>query len=404
MVNGVTALGGAVEQQGNTLVVRPPGLRIADWGPAAAFHAHACAVALHMLVPVFWTRGQSARVMVDESLASRSLEVLRSLAEQAGATISGHAAEEDEPAWVEVSGKLNAGSYRVEGSLPGQIASGMLIALAHATDEAGKPAPSRLAVTAPMASRPHLNLTLRMLKEFGYNVREEPEGVFAVEPAGFHSGPAEPHPQLRLNPAEVHMEGDWSLGAALLCANAMGSAVVIQNLRESASPQRGARMLLLLREMGMLVYENRQELYVTCPSRARLLPLAADCEDIPELAPMLALTCTQAHGRSVLSGLGRLREKEGGRLQATVELLRKMGGKASLREDGDALVIEGPTPLKGGFTADAGGDRQVVQLLAVAALVADGPVTVTGVEALSKAWPGFLETYGALGGRAEERP
>ena len=397
MINGVTALGAAVERKGNTMLVRPPGRGSADEGPegpAAVLHAHACVTALRMLIPVLWARGQSARVIVDEGLASRPLEALRPLAEQVGATMAGHPARDGEPAWVEVSGKLNAGSYRVMGSLPSQFATGLLIALAHATDEAGQPAPSRLVVTAPMVSRPYLDISLRMLREFGSNVREEQEGVFAISPAGLH-------PRPRMYPADVRMEGDWSLGAALLCANAMGSAVVIKNLREKASLQGDARILFLLREMGMLAYEDRGELYVTCPSRAGLLPLAADCEDVPDLVSMLALTCTQAHGQSVLYGMERIRGRKRGRIQTVIKLLRKMGGKLNLSKDGDALVIKGPTPLKGGFTADAGNDHRIMQLMAVAALIADGPVTVTGVEARGGSWPGFLDIYKDLGGKAD---
>jgi len=395
MINGVIALGVAVEQRGDVLTVRPSGIRLADCAPAsqvADFHVHACATALRMLIPVFWAKGQSARVTVDQGLESHSLEALRPLAEQSGASMISHPAHGEEPAWVEVAGKLNAGSYRVVGSMSGRFASGLLIALTHATDETSQPAPSRLMVTTPMADRPYLDITLRMLREFGCNVREDPEGVFSMDPAG-------PSHRPRTHLAEVHIEGDWSLGAALLCANAMGSAVVIQNLRERASLQGDARILSLLREMGMLVYENRQELYVTCPSRAGLIPLVTDCEDILDIVPMLALTCTQAHGMSVLTGMERLQGKERHRLQAIVELLRGMGGKMSL--DGGALIIDGPAQLKGGFLADAGDDHRAVQLMAIAALIADGPVTVTGVEALSKSWPGFLKMYTALGGKAE---
>ena len=43
----------------------------------------------------------------------------------------------------------------------------------------------------------------------------------------------------------------------------------------------------------------------------------------------------------------------------------------------------------------------VLMLLAAAALIADGPITVTGAECISKSWPGFVETYRQLGGIAK---
>ena len=124
-----------------------------------------------------------------------------------------------------------------------------------------------------------------------------------------------------------------------------------------------------------------------------------DCTDIPDIAPILALALTQARGRSVLRGVGRLRIKECDRLSATSELLTRLGARVSAQED--TLTIEGPTRLRGGFEADARGDHRVVMLLAAAALIADGPITVTGAECISKSWPGFLDTYRQLGGIAK---
>ena len=88
--------------------------------------------------------------------------------------------------------------------------------------------------------------------------------------------------------------------------------------------------------------------------------------------------------------------KESDRFAATVELLTALG--ANIRGEGDDLVIYGPTPLHGGVTLDARNDHRLVMLLALAAGIADAPVTVTGTEALKKSWPTFVDTILALGG------
>ena len=79
-----------------------------------------------------------------------------------------------------------------------------------------------------------------------------------------------------------------------------------------------------------------------------------------------------------------------------MELLTALG--ANIRGEGDDLVIHGPTPLHGGVTLDARNDHRLVMLLALAASIADAPVTVTGTEALKKSWPTFVDTILALGG------
>ena len=87
--------------------------------------------------------------------------------------------------------------------------------------------------------------------------------------------------------------------------------------------------------------------------------------------------------------------------EATQELLDQLGAKTDVSPDGDTLTISGPVRLRGGFTADARGDHRMVMLLAAAALIADGPITVTGAECISKSWPGFVDTYRQLGGIAQ---
>ncbi len=389
MMAGITALGAQVRQEGDVLRV-DPAPAAAPGGPSVTFHVHACAAALRMLIPVFWVRGQAVRITMEAGLFARPLDALLPLAAQAGVTLQATPGQKGQPACVELQGKMHAGAYQVDGSLSSQFASGLLIALAHATGEDGRRAPSALTVTPPLVSRPYLDMTLALMKRFGAPFQEGPEGIFVLPPAG------------RKNPGDVHISGDWSQGAVLFCANALGSGVVVQNLREdnTGEPtlQGDARVLSLLRQMGLSVFGDREEMYVACPSRAGLMPLVADCTDIPDLAPILALTCTQAHGQSRLSGVKRLQVKETDRLQATVELLAQMGVSAQVSQDQDVLTVQGPVPVRGGFTADARGDHRMVMLLAIAALIADGPITVHGVEALDKSWPGFLETYQALGG------
>ena len=151
--------------------------------------------------------------------------------------------------------------------------------------------------------------------------------------------------------------------------------------------------------MGLRVQSIHGELCAACPSRAELSPLHADCSDIPDIAPILALTCTRAKGRSALRGVKRLAVTESDRLQGTVELLQRLGAQAEISPDGNTLFVTGPATLRGGFEADALGDHRRVMLLAVAALHADGPITVHGAEARNKSWPGFLADYQALGGK-----
>ena len=385
MINGVTALGGSVRAADGALYVTPAPMLPAN-APMVECRVNACAAALRMLIPAFLVRGQAVRFRMDPALFRRPLDAFEPLLKQTGGRMTRIPAGEDGLATVEISGHMPAGAYQIDGSQSSQFASGLLIALTHARDASGAPAPSTLTVTGPIVSRPYLDMTLRLMKRFHIDYTERSEGVFALQPS------------LHPSPAETDVAGDWSQAAVFLCMNAMGSGIMVPNLSQSGL-QGDARVADVLRAMGMRIFHTPGGMYAASPSHAGLMPAQIDCSDIPDLAPILALTCTQAHGVSTLTGVSRLRLKECDRLAATRELLVQLG--ARVEADEDSLTVYGPVRLRGGFTADARGDHRMVMLLAAAALIADAPITVSGVECIAKSWPGFLDTYRQLGGIAK---
>ncbi len=367
MMNGITALGAKVRHEGTQLIVTPapaPGA----CQPMVECCVHACAAALRMLIPAFLVRGQSVRFVMEQGLFKRPLDAFEPLMDKLGAQMVRIPDFRDGKAAVEITGVMPTGLYEIDGSKSSQFASGMLIALAHA-------APSQLTVTGPIVSRPYLDMTLKLMDTFRAPYAETSEGVFALLPVSEDS------------PAEAAVTGDWSQAAVFLCMNAMGSDITIRNLYADEDCLQGdARVQDVLN--GMM-------------QNGMLAASTIDCSDIPDLAPILALTCSQADGVSTLTGVSRLRIKESDRLLATQELLSQLGVQTEVSADSDTLRVWGPVKLKGGFEADARGDHRLVMFLAAAALVADAPITVHGVECISKSWPGFIQTYHQLGGKAE---
>jgi len=389
-LSGLSAIGTKVVQEGDALEVLPVSATEGRVQGMARFHANACAATLRMIIPICWALGQPARITMEDGLWNRPLEAYGPLAERVGGSLRRIPAANGLPAAVEVSGKLVPGEYVVDGSMSSQFASGLLMALSHVSG------PARLMVNKPIVSRPYLDMTLKMVELFGGKVEEEAEGIFNILPIR------------EQNPVEITIHRDWTQAAAFICANALGAGVMLEGLsmpkEDEMSLQGDEGILAVFRRMGLSFWNTQHGLYGTNPSRTRFIPLQADCSDMPDLAPFIALICTQAQGTSVLKGLKRLAVKECDRLSATVELLTRLGGVARVSEDGDAIIVEGATcvlgsaGLRGGITVDSRGDHRMVMLAAIAALIADLPVTVMGLECLSKSWPGFLEVYRSLGG------
>ena len=154
------------------------------------------------------------------------------------------------------------------------------------------------------------------------------------------------------------------------------------------SSKQGDRAILeLLRRFGAKIdYDLHEGLVTVFPTPLR--GISIDAKQIPDLVPILAVLAAVATGRTVITGAARLRLKESDRIATTAAMLRALGGSVTETEDG--LVIEGGHGLTGG-TVDGAGDHRIVMSAAVAALVADGDVTIAGVEAVAKSYPHFFD-------------
>jgi 3-phosphoshikimate 1-carboxyvinyltransferase len=119
-------------------------------------------------------------------------------------------------------------------------------------------------------------------------------------------------------------------------------------------------------------------------------------EEIPSLVdevPILALAAALAEGETVFEGVGELRVKESDRLAAVVDGLSALG--VSARVVGDSLIVGGPSRLSSA-KLDSLGDHRLAMTWAVAALVAEGPVTIDRFEAVDVSYPHFAEDLAAL--------
>lgn len=124
--------------------------------------------------------------------------------------------------------------------------------------------------------------------------------------------------------------------------------------------------------------------------------------EVPSLIdelPVLAVLATQVHGRTVISGAAELKVKESDRLDAMHEVLSQLGADITVTPDG--WIINGPTPLAGGapdapLVLRTRGDHRIAMSCAVAALVADGHVTLDDEACVAVSCPDFFDTLDKL--------
>ncbi|MCX6112613.1 MAG: 3-phosphoshikimate 1-carboxyvinyltransferase, partial [Proteobacteria bacterium] len=179
------------------------------------------------------------------------------------------------------------------------------------------------------------------------------------------------------------VEGDWSGASFLLIAGAVGGCVRVNNLDHHSSLQADKRIIDALRLCGAGVkigYDN-VEVY-----KNDLEGFAFDAEDCPDLfAPLVALICC-CKGKSVISGVERLKHKESDRGLALQSEFTKLGAKIKI--SGNKMEIDGKI-LKGG-EVNSHNDHRIAMACAIAGIGSKQGIKINDASCVSKSYPGFF--------------
>ncbi|MHB9293067.1 3-phosphoshikimate 1-carboxyvinyltransferase [Hollandina sp. SP2] len=197
-------------------------------------------------------------------------------------------------------------------------------------------------------------------------------------------------------PMNGPVPGDFSSAAFPACAGAItGGPVRLLGL-DPEDKQGDKAFFTMLHDLGAEVYwEKQQDTWAVWVSRKG--PLQAGSFDLnatPDLLPIMAVIAAYAEGETALCNVAHARIKETDRIAMMALELGKLGVWTEERPDG-LLIRGGPVasrnlPVLPGGKVDGHGDHRVVMALAVAALGAEAPVEIRGVEAADVTYPGFL--------------
>ncbi|MBE7001367.1 MAG: 3-phosphoshikimate 1-carboxyvinyltransferase [Ruminococcaceae bacterium] len=304
---------------------------------------------LRFLLPVVCALGVNATFEMAGRLPYRPLSPLWEELERMGCSLS-----RPTETTIATQGKLHPGEYQIAGNVSSQFVSGLLFATALLDGD------SKITVIGQLESKPYVDMTRLALNAFGVNT-----DCFQIKGSyPFHS------------PASVTVEGDWSNGAFFLAAKALGNAVEVTNLHPD-SPQGDREIAALLANLDCAAHIS--------------------AADIPDLVPILAVVYGAKNG-AVIEDIARLRLKESDRVASVCSMLKQLGA--------DAVATENTLSVSPGryhsCTIDAVGDHRIAMAAAIAATVADGPVTIKGAECVAKSYPTFWQEYQNLGGHYEQ--
>jgi len=304
----------------------------------------------------------------DASLCRRPMTVLGEALKDLGAEVSYRGVEGFAP--LTVRGPFRKSAVKLPGH-DSQPVSALLIA----SSLLGR---DMTIEVVECGERPWIDMTLHWLKARGVQVAQK-GGTFHVFGKGWSS-------------FDYTVPGDWStaafpIGAALVT----GSKLCLEGLADD--PCQGDRKIIsILESMGAKF--QKAEVLKVLPSR-QLHGIALDVNDCIDTLPILAVLGCYAKGTTKLYNAAVAKTKECDRIACLAEELGKM--EAHIRSFDDGLLVEGGQ-LRGAVV-DSHGDHRLAMALAVAALGADGPATIRGVECIAKTYPDFTREMARLGAR-----
>lgn len=342
----IEQLGGSVTKDGNTVTVIPTNEKQIE---NTVFDCKESGSTLRFFIPVVLVAGaKNCTFLGSERLLVRGIKEYEKLFENSDVKI-----KSDEKA-IEVNGTLSAGNYEISGEVSSQYTTGMLFALSVLD---GK---STLKITGNAESRAYVDMTIKVLKDFGADITEPEKNFFEINGKG------------RLSPGEFTVEGDWSNAAFLLALSRLTGKIDVSGLNENSV--QGDRFCTAA--FDALDGENAE----------------IDLKDCPDLAPILFSYAAYKNGGKFIN-TRRLRVKESDRANVMAEELKKFGANVKVYEN--SVEIE-KTQLKPPIVPLCGhNDHRIVMALSVLAAVFGAEID--GAEAVNKSYPDFFRVIKKAG-------
>lgn len=324
---------------------------------------------VRFMIPVAASLGKKVTFIGEGSLLSRPLNEYINLLPKHGVDVK---SEGGLP--LTISGKLENGSYEIAGNISSQYVTGLLLALANLEGD------SAVILTTPLQSKPYVDMTVKIMNDFGVNIRETDFGYLIKGSQKFKK-------------LDYTIEGDWSHAAFFLAAGAIGGCVTLKGLDINSS-QGDKEIIDIIKKFGGNIKIKNND--IIC-QKGNLKGTVINVENIPDMVPALAVLAAFSNGKTIIEGAERLRFKESDRIKSVIYNLMAIG--ADVTETDDGMIIEGGKKL---HSAELKGfnDHRIVMAFSVAALFLDGETTIDDALSINKSYPQFFEDYNKLGGKA----
>ena len=269
-------------------------------------------------------------------------------------------------------GNIEGGNVSVQGSISSQYLSSLLMALPMAKKN------SIVTVSGELVSKPYVDITLNLMKNFGVEIHNESYQRFTISGSQSYS-----------SPGRYLIEGDASSASYFFGAAAIKKGPVKVYGLGIKSVQGDYNFLDVIEKMGAKVRRGENWTEVT---GSNLKGIDIDLNHIPDAAMTIATMALFAEGPTKIRNIGNWRVKETDRMHAMREGLVALGAKVLSSED--SILIDPPRRLKDA-TIKTYGDHRIAMSFSLAAL-GNATVTIEDPDCTRKTYPDYFKAFASL--------
>lgn len=306
---------------------------------------------LRFLIPIALSKYEKVIFKGSKKLISRGIEVYEEIFKNQNIQVIKN---EDN---ILIQGKLQSGTFNVDGSISSQFITGLLFALPLLDGD------SIINIIPPLNSKDYVEMTLDVLRKYQIDIEVD---NLTIKIKGNQKYIA----------SNYCVEGDYSNAAFLDAFNYLNGSVSLLGLNNDSL-------------QGDKVYKKYFELLDSGN-------VTLDIENCIDLGPVLMAFAAIKHG-ATLTGTNRLKIKESDRAEAMKIELAKVGIKVDINNN-KVIIYKGDIYGQN-IVFDSHNDHRIVMALSMLSTKFD--ITIKDYQAVSKSYPHYFNDLEKLGVKIE---
>lgn len=380
MLNALKSLGVSYELSSDKTVCTITGVGGAfNWQNGLSLFLGNAGTAMRPLAAALCLKGQQEAEVVltgEPRMKERPIKHLIDALIQVGANVQYLEQEGYPPLAIRNTG-LQGGKVQIDGSISSQFLTALLMAAPLAEGD------MEIQIMGELVSKPYIDITLAMMKDFGVTVENQNYQTFIVKGN-----------QSYISPKRYLVEGDASSASYFLAAGAIKGNVKVTGIGKNSI--QGDRLFAdVLEKMGAKITWGEDFIQA---EQAPLHGVDMDMNHIPDAAMTIATTALFAEGETVIRNIYNWRVKETDRLSAMATELRKIGAEI---EEGEDFIRIQPLALAQFQAAEIAtyNDHRMAMCFSLIAL-SNTPVTILDPKCTAKTFPTYFSEFEKLSIRA----